>query len=213
MENFAYPVKNFKPISVYAKSLHLRCLKGFWMRLIAPGNVLCHHNKLPMRYFELLYGSRIIYLSLKYFRKIAVTTSLRKARRCRDSLPSSLLVRTGTTTNFSFRYQSCTSSRSGPFCWQKPCCGCSSGIIDLVVFFEYTFFSTVFQHQANLLSWQDSKKLCKPSCCRSNQPLSKLLYFFVWCALLQVTTFLFSMLLDHNDSTFANPIFVEYKCC
>ena len=58
MENFAYPVKNVKPISVYAKSLHLRCLKVFWMRLIAPGNVLCYHNKHPMRYFELLYGSR-----------------------------------------------------------------------------------------------------------------------------------------------------------
>ena len=96
MENFAYSVKNFKPISVHAKSLHLRCLKGFWMRLIAPVNVLCHHNKHPMRYFELLYGWRIIYLSLKYFRKIAVTTSLRKARRCRDSLPSSLLVRYNT---------------------------------------------------------------------------------------------------------------------
>ena len=43
----AYPVKDFKPLTIYAKTLHRRHLKGFWdfaCIQIAPNNVLCHHN-------------------------------------------------------------------------------------------------------------------------------------------------------------------------
>ena len=46
---------------------------------------------------------------------------------------------TGTTTIFSFGYQSYVWSRSDPFFWQDPCSGCNSGIY-LVVALEYTFF-------------------------------------------------------------------------
>ena len=99
---------------------------------------------------------------LEYFRKVGLTTSLRKARRSRDSSLSSLLIRYTTlaawrTTStvetnegllkfFLFGYQSATLPRSGPCCWQNPCSGCNRRI-NLVVVREYTFFQTLFQHQ------------------------------------------------------------------
>ena len=107
----------------------------------------------------------------EYFRKVGLTTSLRKARKGRDSSLSSLLIRYTTlaawrTTStvetnegllqcFLFGYQSGTLPRSGPCCWQNPCSGCNRRI-NLVVVREYTFFQTLFQHQTNFLSWQDS---------------------------------------------------------
>ena len=45
----------------------------------------------------------------------------------------------GTTTIFSFIYQSCVWPRSDPFFWQNSCSGCNSGI-DFVVAFKYAFF-------------------------------------------------------------------------
>ena len=92
--------------------------------------------------------------SFEYSQKIALITYLRKARRGRDSSPLSQLIQYNThapcrTTStiqtngyhhlFSFKYQSCVWPRSDPFCWQKPCSGCNSGI-DLAVVPEYTFF-------------------------------------------------------------------------
>ena len=75
-----------------------------------------------------------------------------QARRGRDSSPSSLLIsyntqafwrttsfkQTGTTTIFSFGYESCTWERSGSFCRKNPCSGFNRGIY-LVVVLEYTF--------------------------------------------------------------------------
>ena len=46
---------------------------------------------------------------------------------------------TGTTTIFSFRYQSCTWQCSGPFCQKKTYSGCNSAI-SLVLVLEYTLF-------------------------------------------------------------------------
>ena len=61
---FPWPVNYFKPLNVYAKRLHLKCLKRFWIRLLSDYiyNVLFYHNKRLMGYLEFLYASRIICL-------------------------------------------------------------------------------------------------------------------------------------------------------
>ena len=46
----------------------------------------------------------------------------------------------GTTTIFSFKYQSCIWPRSGPFCWKNLYSGCSNGI-DLVVALDILYFT------------------------------------------------------------------------
>ena len=93
--------------------------------------------------------------SFEYCRKIAMPTSLQKARRGREThylyfsqcnaipthskeqhLPFNQM---GTTTIFSFVYQSCVWSHSDQLFWQNSCSGWNSGI-DLVVALEYTFF-------------------------------------------------------------------------
>ena len=100
-----------------------------------------------------------------------LTASLGKAKRGRDSSPSK-----GTTTIFSFGYPSCIRPCSGPFCWQNPCCG-SNSEIDLVVVLEYTLFQLCSNTEQISQVHKIQKKLCKPPCCRSNQPLSKFNYF------------------------------------
>ena len=90
--------------------------------------------------------------SFEYSWKIALTTILPKAKKGRliafilgNTIPRYpeeqhlTFKQTGTTTIFSFGYQSCVWPRSDPFFWQNPCSGCNSGI-DLVVALEYTFF-------------------------------------------------------------------------
>ena len=69
---FACPVNDFKSLTVCTKRLHLRCFKRFWIRCvqIASNNVLCHHNKRLMGYFEFLYGSGIICLPLNIPEKL-----------------------------------------------------------------------------------------------------------------------------------------------
>ena len=63
---------------------------------IAPGNILCHHSKYLMGYFEFLHGSRITCLPLNIPEKLHSHLCLRKTRKGRDSLPSSLLIRYNT---------------------------------------------------------------------------------------------------------------------
>ena len=82
---------------------------------IAPGNVLCHHSKHLM--LANIWWDIQIPKWLKdnlpffeYFRKIGLTTCLRKGRWGRDSLPSSLLIRCNTHApnlgpSASFRYK------------------------------------------------------------------------------------------------------------
>ena len=76
-------LKTLKSLTVYAKTLYIKCLMGLWISLWLdlPGNVLCD-NKKSVRIFQ-----------IEYFRKIALTISLLKARRGRDSSPSSMLIR------------------------------------------------------------------------------------------------------------------------
>ena len=57
----------------------------------------------------------------------------------------------GTTTIFSFIYQSCVWPRSDPLFWQNPCSGCNSGI-DLVVALKYHPYNTKRASIANHLS-------------------------------------------------------------
>ena len=139
---------------------------------IAPGNVLYHHNKHLMGYFESLHGSRIICFPLNISEKNVLATSLRKTRRDRVSLSSPLLIRYSThipwritSTNqtneshhhFFISKPILTWPHFGPFFWQNPCSGCNSGI-DLVVVLEYTFLQLCFNTEQISLGSQDSEK-------------------------------------------------------
>ena len=121
---------------------------------ISSNNILCHHNKRLMGYFEFLYGSVIICLPLNIpeklhwqhlFEKPEETGIHRLYLSWYDAIPMRPeeqhlpFKQMGTTTTFSFGYQSCVWPRSGSFFWQNPCSGCNSGI-DLVFSLEYTFF-------------------------------------------------------------------------
>ena len=142
--------------------------------------------------------------SFEYGRKITLTTCLQKARRGRESLPFSLLIRlqylrflinniyhsNKREPRLFFHLDTNTWSHPCPYCWQNPCSGCNSGT-DLVVVLEYIFFQLCCDTEQISQVHKIQKKLCKSQCCRSNQPLSKLHCFFAWCALFKVATFLF----------------------
>ena len=93
-------------------------------------NVFSHHNRILMggTFRTFRWPEMIEFVDdlpfFEYFRKIIFTTSLRKARKGRDSGTSEELHRsfreTGTTTIFSLGYQYCAWPCSAPFCWQKP---------------------------------------------------------------------------------------------
>ena len=105
-----------------------------------------------MRYFELLDDLRIICFPLN-IPKIWPTSFLKSRKSQRlitfilvNAIQYSCTLKSNiyysnkqgkTTTGFSFECQSCTWPRFNPFCWQKPCSSCNSGI-DLVVI-QYTF--------------------------------------------------------------------------
>ena len=143
-----------------------------------------------MRYFAFLHRSRKICPSLNIPEKLHWQDLFENLEKTHNLQKDLQFKQTGTTTIFSFGYQSCTLPRPGPFCWQNSCSGCNSGI-NLVVVLECTFFQLCSNTEQ--ISWVDKiqKKLCKPPCCRSNQPLSKLHRLFAWCALFKVATFLF----------------------
>ena len=139
--------------------------------------------------------------SFEYFRKITIAPCLGKATRGRDSLFSSLLMRFNTDAPWITTSTIQTNGNHHHFFIYIPILGHvrinsvdKTHVLvvttDLVVVLEY-IFSTLFQHRINLLGSQDSEKLCKSHCCRSNQPLSKLHYCFAWCTLLKVVTFFF----------------------
>ena len=115
---------------------------------------MCHHSKRLMGYFEFLYGSGIICLPLNIPEKLhwqhlfekpeeaethRLYLSWYDAIHMRPEEQHLPFKQMGTTTVFSFGYQSCDWPRSGSFFWQNPCSGCNSGI-DLVVALKYTFF-------------------------------------------------------------------------
>ena len=80
-------------LTVYTKYSILDAWRGYEYVCvqIAPGNVLCYHNKYLMGYFEFLQGSGIICLPLNILEKLSLTICLRKTRKGRDSSPSFLL--------------------------------------------------------------------------------------------------------------------------
>ena len=69
---FACPVNNFKLLTVCTKDYILDALRGseYFCVQIASNNVLRHHNKRLMGYFEFLYGSGIICLPLNIPEKL-----------------------------------------------------------------------------------------------------------------------------------------------
>ena len=69
---FACPVNDFKSLTVCIKDSILDVLRGseYACVQIASNNVLCHHNKRLMGYFEFLYGSGIICLPLNIQEKL-----------------------------------------------------------------------------------------------------------------------------------------------
>ena len=100
---------------------------------------------------------------------------------------------TGTTTIFSFGYQSCTRKRSGPSFRKKPFSGCNSGI-NLVVVLEYAFLQLYSNAGLRLLSLR-FRKFRRSNVHRSvvvqTNHCQSCTAFFAWCALSKVSTFLF----------------------
>ena len=157
-------------------------------------------------------------LSFKYSKKITLTSLFEKQdetethRLCltwynkipthpeEQHLP---FKQTGTTTIFSFRYQSCVWPRSDPFIRQNPCSGCNSGI-DLVVALEYTFFqlwSNAQQISARLARFRRSYVKCCGVVLTTSQVTQR--FWLICAALFKVVTFLFLQLFIPDDSVLA----------
>ena len=130
---------------------------------IASNNVLCHHNKRLMGYFEFLYGSWIIWLPLNIPEKLHWQHFIENPEQAEthhlylsqyNTIPTRPeeqhlpFKQTGTTTIFSFGYQSCVWPRSDPFFWQNPS----------FVALEYTFFQVCSDTEQISLGWQDSEE-------------------------------------------------------
>ena len=100
---------------------------------------------------------------------------------------------TGTTTIFSFGYQSCTRKRSGPSFRKKPFSGCNSGI-NLVAVLEYAFLQLYANAGLRLLSLRFRKfrrsNVHRSAVVQTNH-CQRCTAFFAWFALSKVSTFLF----------------------
>ena len=124
--------------------------------------------------------------SFEYFRKITLTTSLRKARKGRDSGTSEEQHRsfreTGTSTIFSLGYQYCAWPCSAPFFWQKPFFDCTVELIWLL-FLNILSFNFVPTPNRSLRFRRFRRNYVKPPCYCSKEPLSKLRWlFYFMCA-------------------------------
>ena len=120
----------------------------------ASNNVLCHHCKHLMGYFEFLYGSDMIFLLLIIPEKLHRQYLVKKPEEAEtDVLFLVNTIQYPRTLKNNIHYSnkpvpppffySDTNPvfghvRSNPFVWQKPCSGCNSGIY-LVFALEYTF--------------------------------------------------------------------------
>ena len=71
-ERFACLFNDFKSLTVFSLTLHLRCLKRSWICLNSDctWHVLCHHNKHLMKYFKFLYDLGIIWIPLNIPEKL-----------------------------------------------------------------------------------------------------------------------------------------------
>ena len=115
---------------------------------IAPGNVLCHHSKHLMGYFELLNGSRIICLPLNISEKLLWEHVFEKLEEADTLIFVNTIQYPRTLKSNIYHlnkrepppfFHSDTNAwpRSGPLCWQNIYSGCNSGN-DVVL--EYIFF-------------------------------------------------------------------------
>ena len=136
----------------FLHTLHLSCFSDvIWQCFVSPKQTSDETFRIPTWLENGL-------PSFEYFKKIALTTFIWKARRSRDSSPSFLLIRYntrlfwGTTSTIQANWDHhqffigmlilllvmfwSSLVRSGQ---QNPCSGCNSGT-NLVVVVEYTFF-------------------------------------------------------------------------
>ena len=95
---FACPVNDFKPLTVCAKTLYLRRLNGFGICLRSKCIQQCFvsSKQTSDRIFRIPIWLGDNLPSFDYSGEIAQTTSLRKARRGRDSSPLSQLLQYNT---------------------------------------------------------------------------------------------------------------------
>ena len=151
-----------------------------------PGNVLCHHSKHLMGYFEFLNGSRIIRLLFNISEKLQWQNVFEKLEEEALSTKRELPPFFHSDTN--------TWPRSDPFCWQNPCPGCNSET-DLVVVLECIFFQlcstrnrslrfTRFRRSyvnrfAVVLTNHCQSTLFLPHVCSSKWPRSLFIYLFI----------------------------------
>ena len=91
---FAYPVNNFQLLTVYAKTLPYRCLKVFSIGLCS--DCAWSSQQTSDGIFRIPKWLEDNLPSFEFFRKNALRRCRRKARRSRDSSPSSLLIRYNT---------------------------------------------------------------------------------------------------------------------
>ena len=164
-----------------------------------------------MGYFELLNGSRIICLPLNISEKLLWEHVFEKLEEADTLIFVNTIQYPRTLKSNIYHlnkrepppfFHSDTNAwpRSGPLCWQNIYSGCNSGN-DVVL--EYIFFQLCSNTEQIPQVHKIQKKLCKPPCCRSNQPLSKSHCFFAWCVLFKVAKLLFLQLFVPNDNAFA----------
>ena len=117
----------------------------------------------------------------------------------------------GTTTIFSFVYQSCVWPHSDQLFWENPCSVWNSGI-DLVVALEYNFFqpcSSAEQISVRFARFRRSYFKHTPVFLTSHTSC----FYLICAALFKVATFHFLQLIVSNVIVFVLPVFVEHTSC
>ena len=111
-----------------------------------------------------------------------------------------------------FHWYTNTWPRSGPFFWQNLCSGRNSGT-DLVVVLEYVFFQLCSKPNEALrfTRFRRSSVNCTAVVLTNNCQSYTTYRLDVCCSKWQSSLFL--QLFVHNDSAFAQAIFVEHTCC
>ena len=153
----------------------------------------------------------------EYFRKVTLTTWLRKAGRIRDSslfkqTRATCTIQTNDNHHHPFNWYTNTWPRSGPFFWQNLCSGRNSGT-DLVVVLEYVFFQLCSKPNEALrfTRFRRSSVNCTAVVLTNNCQSYTTYRLDVCCSKWQSSLFL--QLFVPNDSAFAQAIFVEHTCC
>ena len=145
-----------------------------------PGNVLCHHSKHLMGYFEFLNGSRIIRLLFNISEKLQWQNVFEKLEEEALSTKRELPPFFHSDTN--------TWPRSDPFCWQNPCPGCNSET-DLVVVLECIFFQLFSTQNRSLRFTRFRRSYVNRTAVVLTKRCQSIL-FFASCVLFKVATFL-----------------------